>query len=364
MLLFRYIVAAGAAGLDYATKLAGAAGQMIYNSYWQNENYRRVKELRDEQRAYDAPAAQMERLKAAGLNPNLVYSGMDNSAAAPAQAENPSMPYMQGSNFMAAVNAERQQQVADSQIALNAAQQELLEEKANTERVNTGYVETRRRYYERLINSQDIVDEYRKSGIDLNLQQVEQSKQYILLMAADEEVKKESAKLIHEQYLREQIKKSWDDRLLSAQFAKLVSEKRLNDQKAANLKQEFENVAEAWTYQLATIINNKEISDAQKERAIADKMKAMYESAKMQNIIKFTDTGKPIANGFAGAAYMTLDLVTGLVGRVFHFTGFENFTDKQQMKHLLESQTNVMQSDGDGVFTGGTLTTTRNTYTP
>lgn len=53
-----------------------ALGSLISNAFYERNLRLQVnaqKELFDYQNAYNSPSAQMERLKAAGLNPNLIY---------------------------------------------------------------------------------------------------------------------------------------------------------------------------------------------------------------------------------------------------------------------------------------------------
>lgn len=96
------------------------------------KNRRFALDMWNRQNAYNAPAAQMQRLKDAGLNPNMIYG---NGEASAGNAGPVSMPagravsigdpvgrYAQIRNAMSQTsNIDKMNQVYDSQIALNAA---------------------------------------------------------------------------------------------------------------------------------------------------------------------------------------------------------------------------------------------------
>lgn len=64
------IVAAGS-----AIARGGPRRQYKWNKRAANDAYEMNKRIQEEQRAYDAPRAQMDRFLAAGLNPNMIYGG-------------------------------------------------------------------------------------------------------------------------------------------------------------------------------------------------------------------------------------------------------------------------------------------------
>lgn len=85
--------AVGMKAIDSAFQFAGEAGlSAINNAFWK-QNYRTQlegqKELFDYQSAYNSPSAQMARLQAAGLNPNLIYG---SQAPAGTSGNMPSVP--------------------------------------------------------------------------------------------------------------------------------------------------------------------------------------------------------------------------------------------------------------------------------
>lgn len=70
---------------QYAVNVAANKRQFKYQKEAMSLQQQYNKELWDYQNAYNSPAQQMERLKAAGLNPYLIYSGNANMSAGPIQ---------------------------------------------------------------------------------------------------------------------------------------------------------------------------------------------------------------------------------------------------------------------------------------
>lgn len=74
-----------------------------YNEYlWNKQNEFNIR-MRDEQRAYDSPAAQMERFRQAGINPNAMFGNLSSGGAIDAASmptsSAPSAPSSRGSSF-------------------------------------------------------------------------------------------------------------------------------------------------------------------------------------------------------------------------------------------------------------------------
>lgn len=145
LLLFKFnqtrhleLVSAGIAG---GAALAAAAGQMYANSKMnkrsENYNWRMYETQRKDhlsdwamQNAYNTPAAQMQRLKQAGLNPNLVYgNGVEGNSSAPVKSADvksfdPKSPDIGGGvgNAIAAFQNARQMSIqtnmAEKQMAI------------------------------------------------------------------------------------------------------------------------------------------------------------------------------------------------------------------------------------------------------
>lgn len=77
--------------------------------------FERQQQLIREQRAYDNPLAQMQRLIDAGLNPNLIYSDLGDGMPA-ASAPQGAVPEIRSPNLDAGVNAALQQRFMNAQI--------------------------------------------------------------------------------------------------------------------------------------------------------------------------------------------------------------------------------------------------------
>jgi len=76
---------AGAIGLSAGGSVLGSVVGGLFNNYAAGQNYKYQLDMWNKQNAYNAPAAQMQRLKDAGLNPNLMYGQGNTGNAAPAQ---------------------------------------------------------------------------------------------------------------------------------------------------------------------------------------------------------------------------------------------------------------------------------------
>lgn len=94
------------------------------NDRRQQEAFRQNLQMWHEQNSYNSPASQIARLKAAGLNPNLIYGSPDNTAQAP-----PSKGVSEGHagqvDPMLAMNAMsivKQMEVSDAEIRLKDAE--------------------------------------------------------------------------------------------------------------------------------------------------------------------------------------------------------------------------------------------------
>ena len=166
---------------------AGLAGQLINvggSIFTNRANRRHAHDMYDKMRAdaladrafenqYNSPAAQMERLKAAGLNPNLVYGNgpttegsSTRSTQAPAyQGEAPQV----NMDFVGrAIDAMNQQKLLQSQIKLNEANEELATYKAITELHNADLTHANARGKELFneLNNQTLSEQIEKKKLD------------------------------------------------------------------------------------------------------------------------------------------------------------------------------------------------------
>lgn len=327
-----------AAAIGAGADIAQSIGSAIYGHFESTLAYERQRQMRDEQWAHDAPAAQMQRFKDAGLNPNLIYGQMSNSAAAPAAPETPDSPYVHsiaqsvasGLQADAAVReSEARAELSESQAKYYDSLLPVNESKARNYDANTAWTQRR-------ILSQDIVDELTKQNIEVSKAEVVKmfaQVQDFLSSAALNDAKKNFTDL---QSYEQWIKNQYTDEIQKATIQEIRSRTHCNEAQAARYAQIVEQEAAKFGYELAILSNQKDISDAEKAEAVSRKVQALYEQAKYNSIVRVTDTGQPIANGIGGGAYMVADLITGLVGRVFHFTGFQNFTGKEKSSYTFE----------------------------
>lgn len=87
---------------------AANAGSMFLNHQWQTDaadlNWSRQLEFWRMQNEYNTPAKQMERYRAAGLNPNLIYGSGSASAGNASGSPTPQMPASQNYRFDSLAN--------------------------------------------------------------------------------------------------------------------------------------------------------------------------------------------------------------------------------------------------------------------
>lgn len=102
--------------------------QNRYNRKQADKEYQRNLEQWNRENEYNSPSAQMQRLKEAGLNPNLMYAnanGANTSAGSPAynatQSGSPDMPFF--SNIMSLAGLKNQINQTSSNIALQRSQE-------------------------------------------------------------------------------------------------------------------------------------------------------------------------------------------------------------------------------------------------
>lgn len=335
----------GAGLIDTGIGVVQSIGQALYQDYWMDENYRRQRQLRDEQWEHDSPSAQMKRFKDAGLNPNLIYGQMSNSASAPAAADAPNVPYAHASNLQAAVNADKVQELRDAEVDTQQALAEKYRSEQRLNDTNIGLSASKKAYYDRLRISQDVVDDYRRSGIKLNEQYVDESMQRVQNLIASKDAIEASTRLTTAQAVKQEIDNKWEEKLKSAQYKQALADIAKTESERKRIEQVIQQSAESFSYELAILMNRKDISDAEKEVAAVKKTQALYEKMKVNALIDDQGNSTTI-----GRVYGALQLTLDLVGSVFHFTGFQNFTPKEK-----SSMSSTF--DEDGVLTGGTHTT-------
>jgi len=102
--------------------------------------------MRDEQRIYDSPQKQMERLKAAGLNPNLIYGQMDGGSPSISGSSFDSHTQSDASNQAASVSRSAQftpMSVGDFNPVVTMLDTELKKAQIGTTRATQQAIETK-----------------------------------------------------------------------------------------------------------------------------------------------------------------------------------------------------------------------------
>lgn len=150
--------------------MQGAVSGLINNLFYKrnlNLQVEAQKDLLDYQNEYNSPQAQMQRLAAAGLNPNLVYganapAGTSGNASAPSGVANPG-------NYNTADVIQGMMQL--QQINQSEAQVNALEAKAELDRANAEYTKTQNARYNEVVN-QNIAESnsrIKKAASDIEL---------------------------------------------------------------------------------------------------------------------------------------------------------------------------------------------------
>lgn len=248
--------------------LVGSFIQGGYNWLAQERSFQQQKELQNDAQnfnqmmfnlanQYNSPLAQMSRFKNAGLNPNLIYGQMANTA---------SPIGMSSSSAPTAANMQAPSLLETAQIGLIDAQKENI--KADTAEKNQNIVESGSRI-------EKINAEIDKIGHDNNWtdQQIEESKATMNKIYADTELVysqrdqvrqaienlKSEKNLTDQQVIAQQIDNYWADERNRAQINELKSRMRLNDAQAKEL-------LELLIYKQANLASSTALNDANTDR--------------------------------------------------------------------------------------------------
>lgn len=206
------------AGMDM---LKGSVSGLINNLFFRrnlNLQVEAQKELMDYQNEYNSPSAQMSRLAAAGLNPNLVYgsaapAGISGNASAPSGVANPG-------NYNTADIIGGMMQL--QQIKQSDANIESLEAKAELDRANAEYTKTQNARYNEVIdqNIRESNSRINKVASDISL-----NESSIQLNSA-----KKALAVADEAYRRGQIGlQAYERQVMLAQTRLYMSESSLKD---------------------------------------------------------------------------------------------------------------------------------------
>lgn len=210
--------------------LVGTFIQSAYNDRAQQRSFEQQKELQADAQAYNtlmfnmanaynSPEAQMSRFKSAGLNPNLIYGQMANTASAPT---------MSSSSAPGASRIDSSSLLEMAQLGLLGAQKENIE--ADTQNKLAGVEET----YSRIDLNEATIEKYGHEN-GWTDQQIEQSKAQVDKIQKEKEKMDaeialfvEQKKLTSWQAVEAEINAFYADKRNQAMIDNLVSQTGLN----------------------------------------------------------------------------------------------------------------------------------------
>ena len=359
--------------------LITAAGQMIYNHEesraLMDYKYNLQKQAQEDQRLYDSPRAQMERLKAAGLNPDLMYQGLGSSASMPSiESDN-----VNGSQLSSAGSATIDASMRAEQLELNKAStesqinlNEALAEKAEAEAGTAG---SRSKYLERLTQAQDILDALRISNTDLNVQHVAESISRVDKIASEIGLNSAYKEWINSKTFYQDLENSHFDEefmrkmgLLKAQTSAAYAsaseskahadlygkQSQLTDYEIKKANEAVKHIADKCRYEMAILANQAEYSVIQVKSAKEDILKKCYDTARYHSWIEQDKDGNYKMTKYGERALgvqmvsEAIDFLLGSVGQFYTHHSFKNLTPPQNFT--------TSHFDGDAVLTGGSIT--------
>lgn len=316
-------------GLNFILGQIGSELDMGRQRRLMAEQYKYNLEQWNRQNVYDSPAAQMQRFRDAGLNPDLVYGQMGNgSTMQPSVSEqnvnSSARDYRLTAGLQARLQMEQYElnrQSVESQVALNESLAE--KNRADARNKDAGTQWTYRR-----ITSQDIIDELSRSNIVVNnerarvlSEQVNEIGAHIMMMQAQ-------GRYFDAQTAIANIDKEFKSDWWRAQIRELKSRANLNDKEAERLEQVISELKESWEYRLDGF-------KADSAEAAAREVVAMATQAANRWKYLLGEDGKPLPSK-AGAVVQVLDTLTGFVGRIFgvstNFNEFTNHSSWQEVK--------------------------------
>lgn len=288
----------------------------------------------DRQNEYNSPAAQMQRFKDAGLNPDLIYGQSNEGTQGMVSTDAPAVSGP--SPIQAAINA----RLAESQIKLN-------ESAAARNFSQAGNSDAGAEFLRRRTKSQDIIDQLTEANAGKVRKEMDQ------VVQAIENMKKQG-ELLGLDAVRKRMENDNYEAKMKAELDKIASEIGLNQAQAAKFK------AEAWSIYQKTPAEIVELmARADKEQSLTayykssvDAMaKVIWESLAYRDGLKLDENGHYVAKN--GAALVTsyvdagADKVSKYVGRVASiFTKFlgnsfeaeENALDRIHESNMQESR--------------------------
>lgn len=309
--------------MDYKDKLA--------RQQWERQNQ------------FDSPANQIQRIRAAGLNPDLAY----NQMSAGQGITYPETDVVGGSNLAGAahdaVQSSLQSQQVKSQIALN-------ESLAHKYEAETGEAEEHTSYYRRLIMAQDILDGLRQSNVELNQQKVAESIKMIDKLSSDIAKNQAEKDWIESKTFYQDLENAHFDEKFAAEMGLIkakTSEAYANAEEAraaaAKLKEETKQleeitktIAERCKYELRMLANDADMSDMEKKRMQMDMYKHAFDVLKYKGYVYMDRDGTYHLTDRGGRVTGLNDAITlvgnilGAVGQFYTHHSFYNSTPEPE----------------------------------
>lgn len=299
------------------------------------------------QNRYDSPAEQMKRLRAAGLNPDLIY----DKQSAGQGITYPESDIVNGSNIEQSFHNRQMEQLqkesVQSQINLN-------DSAADLNNARAGEAREHENYYKRQIEAQNILDGLRLSNTELNRQHIAES------LATIDRITHEIGQLdantdwIRSRQFHQDLENAHFDEkfamdmgLMRARTSSEYADAAEARASAAKMKEEIKQLeeitktlADKLQYQMRILSNDAEISDNEKKRVQMEMYEVAFNELKYKGYVyqdsegyHFTDRGAKVAAGNS-----VIDFVGKLFGAVGNFYTHHSFTNATNAGKVQETQ--------------------------
>lgn len=309
------------------------------SNYLLDKKDRLMREQWERQNNYDSPSAQIQRLRAAGLNPDLAYGQLSHGS--PVQGiESDIVGGQQISNGVNAAIARQQEEqriaLQDEQVKSQVALNDALANKAEAE---AGESRSHASYYDRLVKAQDVLDNLRESQSEYNRQMIAQSIEQIENLKADRE-------WIFSRTFHQDLENIHFDEKLAAELGLVKAQTSNQYASAAEARQHAALLAEQTKqaeeltkvcadklrYELDILANDKDISDAQRDEAIGRCYEEIYRTMEYRGLVSKDKQGLWTFTKYGATrcvAETVLQYVNNLFQAIGHFYthhSFNNYT--------------------------------------
>lgn len=276
-----------------------------------DKQYEQVLDMWNRQNEYNDPAAQMERFRRAGLNPDLIYSQMGNGS--PAQMVSTEQNVSQH-DYGAALTASKQQRIAQERLALDSeltmSQIKLMESEAERNRADARYKESGVRWNDRRITSQDVIDRLNESHIVVNDAQARMLVNRCNEIGANIDLLKSKTAYTDALTAIANIDKAFKTQWWRAEISRIRSETALNGAQLEKLEQVITEMKDSWELRFKNMQHDERINYSQE-------VMAMAQAAANRWRYTLDEDGNPLPSK-DGALYNAIDLAVGLIGKIVH----------------------------------------------